>query len=347
MSAGKGTVEYGARQVAHNCLRISGGEKVVLITDIATREVADAIERAATDVGAEVQLFVMEDFGERPEHPSDETPALAFPDEIADAMKGVQVSIYAAGSKDGEFPTFRKPMFGPVTECRLRHGHMPTISADIMKSAMCADYSLVQRLSARVWGLVYKITEAHLTTPAGTDLTISLSPHLKWLVDDGLILPGKLGNLPAGEVFGSPLSVNGKFVVDGYVGDCYDKIPSSPISMDVKDGRVILDSITSDDAEFANALRGHFARDENANRFGEIGIGTNPEAQMAFSLLEAEKCLTVHMAVGHPFPEETGADWDSDIHVDMLVQRPTLRLETGVFIFKNGELNPNIMEGLV
>jgi aminopeptidase len=341
------TVERGARQVVHNCLRIPGGAKVVLITDIDTREVANAIMGVATDAGAEVQLFVMEDFGDRPKTPSEETPALAFPEEIADAMKGAQFSIYAAGGKIGEYKSFRHPMVELMKELKLLHGHMPTISVPIMESAMCADYSLVQRLSARVWGLMYGSTSAHLTTPAGTDLEVTFSTDLKWVVDDGAMRPGVLGNLPAGEVFTAMLTASGTLVVDGFIGDYFDKVPTAPIHIKVQDGRVVLDSITSDDTEMVDSLREYFSQDENANRFGEFAVGTNPAAKTDRGLLEAEKHLTVHMATGHPYCDETGADWDSETHLDMLVMKPTLILGDGTVIFKDGEINPDIMDGLV
>jgi aminopeptidase len=346
MGTTTGTVEHGARQVVHNCLRIPEGAKVVLVTDTATREVATAIEKVATDAGAEVLVFNMEDFGDRPETPSEETPALAFPDEIADAMRGAQFSIYAAGGRAGEYKSFRNPMVELMKELKLRHGHMPTISVPIMESAMCADYSLVQRLSARVWGLLYGSKSAHLTTPAGTDLEVTFSPDMKWVVDDGAMRPGKLGNLPAGEVFTAMLTANGKLVVDGFIGDYFDKIPTDPIFMEVKDGRVVLDSITSDDTEMVASLREYYSQDENANRFGEFAVGTNPAAKTDRGLLEGEKHLTVHMATGHPYCEETGADWDSETHLDVLVVKPTLILGDGTVIFQDGELNPAIMDGL-
>ena len=37
-----------------------------------------------------------------------------------------------------------------------------------------------------------------------------MSPQLKWVKTSGLITPDKWGNLPGGEIFTSPFSVNGR-----------------------------------------------------------------------------------------------------------------------------------------
>ena len=46
----------------------------------------------------------------------------------------------------------------------------------------------------------------------GTDIIAEFSPKLKWLKTSGIISVDKWGNLPGGEIFTSPLNVEGLFV---------------------------------------------------------------------------------------------------------------------------------------
>ncbi|HUW97071.1 MAG TPA: hypothetical protein VMW58_14915, partial [Anaerolineae bacterium] len=95
-----GTIEQGATQAVRNCARLQGGEKVVIITDHETEHIAAALRKAAVGISAgNVRMLILEDYGERPE---DGSKPLALPEEIADAMRGADVSFFAAAGKKGE-----------------------------------------------------------------------------------------------------------------------------------------------------------------------------------------------------------------------------------------------------
>jgi len=100
-------IEFGSKQVIQNCLKVQNGEKVILITDRELEKLGDAIIGQAQSVGAEVQKFLMEDYGERS---LDGSNPLPFPDEIRNAMKNAQVSVFIAKARPGELTSFRMPM---------------------------------------------------------------------------------------------------------------------------------------------------------------------------------------------------------------------------------------------
>ena len=86
-----------------------------------------------------------------------------------------------------------------------------------------------------------KGTEVHVTSPAGTDVTVSIAGR-KGIPDDGnLTMPGKMANLPCGETFVSPAigGTSGTLVFDGSV-TLLDRsvIPQIPIRVTFKDGYV-------------------------------------------------------------------------------------------------------------
>ena len=61
-----------------------------------------------------------------------------------------------------------------------------------------------------------------MQTVGGTNFTASFDPALAWVKTSGLINPRYWSNLPAGEVFTTPASVDGKFVCDGTAGNYFN-----------------------------------------------------------------------------------------------------------------------------
>jgi len=341
----RGTIEFAAHQVAGACLRVQPGENVVIITDAERKEeIGIPIANAVAAAGGSFEMFVMEELGERPDKPDDEHPALAFPPNIATFMEKAQVSIFAASGKPGELDAFRRPMIKLVKECKLRHGHMPGINRLIMEMGMCADYYQVQMLSARVYGALLGTHTAHLTTPVGTDLHVEFDGN-KWCIDDGNIKPGVLANLPAGEVFSYAMNANGVIVVDGFIGDAWNRsVQEAPIRIEVKDGRMV--SLICTDKTLEEELIKYLAQDADANRLAEFAVGTNLGVTAPIGgLLQVEKFPAVHVAFGDGYKGETGCPWESRGHVDMVLMNPTLTLDDGrLQIFgEDGKFNPELL----
>jgi len=233
-------IEFGAKQAVVNCLKVQDGEKVVIVTDKDTERLANALVSQAEGIGAEVKKFVMEDFGERP---SDGSKPLAFPGEIGEAMKTAQVSFYMAQGKMGELQTFRIPMIKIAEEKKLRHGHMPNFTEEMMSQGMSADYAKIQELSKKVYDIAIKAKEIKVTTKAGTDATFKFDSKYKWVICDGDIKPGHWSNLPDGEVFTVPVEANGTMVIDGCLGDFftgkYGDLLDKPLKYTLKGSRCV------------------------------------------------------------------------------------------------------------
>ena len=121
-----GTIEQGVKQAVENCLRVKAGESVVIITDTETSEIGSALKTAIEEITAEIQFFVMEDFGERP---------IDFPQAIGDAIKTADVSAYAAQGAKGELQTFRMQMLKAIeANSKLRRAHMIGITPRIIET---------------------------------------------------------------------------------------------------------------------------------------------------------------------------------------------------------------------
>jgi aminopeptidase len=334
-----GTIEEGARQAVRICARVRPGEKVVIITDRETEHIAAALRREAEDISAgNVRMLILEEYGHRPE---DGSRPLALPEEISAALRGADVSFFAAAGKKGEVGSLRLPLIDIVHDTgTLRHGHMPGISEELMRTGMCADYEEVQRISAAVGEMVREATEITVTTPAGAEFTAEFSPALKWVVCDGVLRAGKPSNLPEGEVFTCPYRIReGVIVIDGILGDYFSEkyglLDETPVTWEVRDGRVRKVSCAHEGLK--NELDVYMAQDENASRIGEFAIGTNTGVdRLVGNMLQDEKFPGVHVAVGEPLPRETGADWTSDVHLDGVLKDVTIDVD-GQAIMRDGK----------
>ena len=223
-----------------------------------------------------------------------------------------------AQTQRGEL-TSRIQMTAVVNKHRLRHGHMVNITRQIMLEGMRANFLEVDALSQRLVEKARMTERVTCRTPAGTEYVAELSPKLKWLKTGGIITREKWGNLPGGEIFTAPDNVNGRFVVDGVVGDylCakYGDLKETPLSIDVVDNRIA--GLACDNGELLEEFRRYTSTDENSDRVGEFAIGTNVAVEdVRGNILQDEKIPGVHIAFGHPYAEHTGQTWVSTTHID-------------------------------
>ncbi len=331
-------IEAGARQAVKNCVKVKEGERVVIITDRETEQIAAVIQRHVVQVGASAEMFIMEDFGPRPE---DGSNPLVFPKIIEKAMSAAQASFYIARIKRGELDSFRLPMTEVAKMHGLRHAHMPDFTEIMMSQGMAADYNQIKRLSRAVFDIVSTAEEIRVTSKAGTDAVFRFDRQKPWFVCDGDIKPDTFGNLPGGEVYTVPIDAWGRMVIDGGLGDFfsakYGDLSKTPLSYELKAGRCIHGSVRCVNEELKREFEHYtFNTDDNSNRVGEFAIGTNIGiTKIIGNLLQDEKMPGVHVALGKPIPIYP-TDWNSSVHNDGMLIRPTITVD-GVSIMEDGE----------
>ena len=302
----------GARSAVTTCLRIDPTEKVTLITDRATEQIAASIGEQLAAKGCDWNAFLLEDLAER--------PLKKMPEAVLADMESSQVSIFAVQVQRDELQS-RMQMTDVVNRRRMRHAHMVNITAEIMCQGMRADFDLVDRLSQQVLDRVKKATRIRATTAAGTDIVAEMNPGYKWFKTSGIISPEKWGNLPGGECFTSPGEVNGTFVVDGVVGDwlCarYGLLHATPLTIEIAQNRIV--SCASENKALEMDFWAYTHTDENSDRVGEFAIGTNLGVERVIgNILQDEKFPGIHIAFGNPYGEHTGAPWRSGTHIDVV-----------------------------
>jgi aminopeptidase len=320
----------GARNAVNVCLRVQPAEKVTVITDEATKEIAAAIVRELEVVGCPYRAWILEELAAR--------PLTELPAEILEDLESSQVSIFAVQAQANELKS-RMQMTDVVNRRRIRHAHMVNINRQIMLEGMRADFAKVDRISVKVVELVSRGRVIRAKTPAGTDLMAELNPKYRWLKTSGIISPDKWGNLPGGEVFTTPGEVNGVFVIDGVVGDwlCakFGDLRGNPLTIRMVGNRLV--EAHSANRELEEDFWRYTHTDENSDRVGEFAIGTNIELKDVIGqILQDEKFPGVHIAFGNPYGAHTGAEWYSSTHIDVVGRKFDIWVD-GAQIMRGGE----------
>ena len=160
------------------------------------------------------------------------------PREILDALERADAGILCVQPQEGELPA-RMAIVALVERRRIRYAHMVGVTPQIMREGMRADYRLVDRLSQQLCERMRTASRLTVKTPAGTDFTATFDPSLAWVKTSGLINPRYWSNLPAGEVFTTPASVDGTFVCDGTAGDYfnakYGSLEATPLMLEIRE----------------------------------------------------------------------------------------------------------------
>ena len=320
-------VRCGAQNAAR-CMGVTARDRVVILTDYHRESIAREVANVALAQHADVSVRFLEHYGER--------PLKVFSDELRNDLIQARptVTYYIATAQPGEI-SFRIPMLPfLVNELKVRHGHMIGIDEQLMAEGMCADYDEVFAVTNRIYELVRHAKKIHVTSVKGSDVTATFHPEWRWIPCHGRYREqGKWGNLPEGEVFTAPATVDGVLVCD-VLGDYFSEkygVLQHPLVIKVKDGYVT--EVSSEDTALATEVRDYLFSVPNGNRAGEFAIGTLTSLKrLVGNLLQDEKMPGLHVAFGNPYPEFTGADWNATIHVDVIPEKCTIEVDDQVIM---------------
>lgn len=304
----------GARNAIGTCLAVQPGEHVALLVDQACREIGASLAAAVAEAGARWTGYLIEDLTAR--------PMIDPPVEIMQALEACDVGILCVHPREGELRT-RMKIVAAVEQRQIRYAHMVGVTPAIMQQGMRADYRLVDRLSERLREHLRTTRRLEVRTEAGTEIAATFDPSLAWIKTSGLINRRYWSNLPAGEVFTSPASVDGTFVCNATVGDYFGvkfgDLSSTPMVLRIESGRLVGAACPRRDVE--REFWAYCHTDENSDRVGELAFGTNLGlTRLIGVLLQDEKFPGVHLAFGDPYGNQTGAAWSCRTHVDVLTR---------------------------
>lgn len=296
-----------ARRVLSENMGAAAGESLLVVTDTDKREIGRALFEAGVDLDLDagiVETRPMERSGMEP------------PAYVAAAMRAADV-VVAPTSASLTHTRAREA----ATEAGARVATMPGITERMFgQGAITADYAEVERLTAELADRLTAAEEARIETGEEA-LTMSLAGR-DGIPSDGLIRePGDSGNLPSGEGYLAPVegTAEGAIAFDGGlvgVGELEE-----PVVVRIESG-----AVAAVEGESAQQFLDATAGDDCARRVAELGLGTNPAAEVIGTVLEDEKVYgTCHVAFGdnHGF----GGTIECDSHVDGIALEPDVSLD--------------------
>jgi len=291
--------------VVRRCLRVEAGEEVVVVVDLATRMIGEALRDEARAVGGDAVLMVMDGRA---------TDGTEPPASIAAALAACDVFI-APTTRSLSHTSARKR----ASEAGARGATMPGVTEDMLARVMAVDFDAMGSRSKAVAAALEAGTRARVTCPRGTDLRVAIDGR-PGISDDGeLTERGAFGNLPCGEGFISPVYGEGTIVAASLapLGLSID-----PARLTVAEGRLV----AADGGlgpQFIELLLSHGALGTN---LAELGVGTNDRARLTGNVLEDEKILgTVHVAFGAS--AGIGGTVSVPIHLDVVVPDASMEVD--------------------
>jgi len=306
------------------CAKVKAGEKVLVVVDDEAFPVASGhfINGCGQHQWADSVLSIIK---------TRTGAACEPPHAVAVAMKNVDVVIYITNRhgmahtdarKDATAAGVRTYQMIAVPEDYLLKDNVT--SADIEQIKNCTE-KLAQRLTAA--------SRVRVTTPAGTDITMSLEDRQGLAIHPLWEVVGGLPDYAEAAIAPVEGTAEGKLVIDiGVLG--WEYVFKEPLKCTVKSGKVVDVKGGKEDAE---KYRKIIATDENASNIAELGIGTSHTIPRIYRATRRDGAMAgnVHIAVGRN--NDIGGQTWSGVHHDGLINSPTVELD-GDVVVRDGEL---------
>ena len=360
--------------VCEDVCKIKKDERVLIIANPYTAEIAQSFYQAANECGAVPTLMFQPDKTSFDNANEEVLAAIKTNPEVCFSISAIKLGKDPHGAaepyktEDGQEFThiFDFLLDGKKT---MRGVWTPGITTDMMMRTADIDYQELRNRCKKLEGLFSGAVKVHVTAPAGTDLMVPVEGRALLFDDGDFTAPGSGGNIPAGEVFISPLvgknelepqmtseGCEGVIVYDGSMTfSDGDSILETPITCKVNGGYVgeitggaeaerLLKTITEAETRAVQMEKNKKLKEgqgavykKNARNIGELGIGLNPAARITGNMLEDEKAFhTCHFAIGENYDN----DAPSLIHLDGVVRNPTITL-----IYEDGKERVILKEG--
>jgi leucyl aminopeptidase (aminopeptidase T) len=297
-----------AAEAAADCLGIDEGDRVLVLYNEPKRSIAEALAAASGARTRRVRLLEFPALSRNGEEP---------PGPVARAMLDASVvlapTVYSISHTQARLA---------ATARGARIAGMSSLTAASFAEALATDYPLLRSSGERVAAALTASSSCRITSPAGTELVLSVDRR-QAIVDDGqLQQPGAFGNLPAGEAYIAPIETvgDGTIVFDGVLAG--HGLLRTPLRVRLESGR----AVAAEGEAAAWLLSTLDAGGHHGRSIAELGIGTNPAARLSGLIAIDEKALgTAHLAFGTN--ASFGGANQSNVHIDGVLLQPTVELD--------------------
>ncbi len=213
-----------AQTALTQCLDLGSEETCLIVTDDKRERIGETLYAEASEITDDP---VIVRYPPGPQHGAEPPEPVAAGLETADVF-------LAPTTKSISHTRAR----GDACEAGARGATLPGIRESVFVTGLDADYETIADHSETLHEQVRDADEIRVTSPQGTDITVEVGDR-EWLLDTGIVHDdGGFSNLPAGEIFVSPESANGTYVVDGTMRPHGLLEADQQLTFEVEDGYV-------------------------------------------------------------------------------------------------------------
>lgn len=203
-----------AKNIIENVCKVKKGERVLIIANPETSRIAQELYTASCDVGAKTVLAYQCQKTSFDNAEEEIIAAIASNPDVCISVSAQKLGKDAKGTANPyktEDGIEYQHIFDFLLDGKksMRAVWTPGITWDMFERTVNIDYALLRENCERLGKYFENAISAHVTSPAGTDVTVPIYGR-KLQYDNGdFSKPGSGGNIPAGEVFISPVVGSG------------------------------------------------------------------------------------------------------------------------------------------
>lgn len=310
-----------AYYILGNCMAVKEGEEVLIVTDPQTdMRMVNAMAGAAHALKAEYGVYMMPIRGQ--------DKATIFPKSLELGMEKCDVFIGMTTSSGAAI--YNNRLKELIKEKSLRECSIVLRGVDnFTRGGALADYDELYKDGEKLQAVWRGKKNAHITTPAGTDLYMEMN-DMEPIIECGIARnPGDAMAWSDGEVSLGPVigSTHGTLVIDGPMA--YYGKPIEPVVLKIEGGKIV--EVVSGDQTICQQIKKQIREIKDSDNIAEIGIGLNKESLLNGDFEEEKKAYgTCHIAMGNGF--YYGQPARSTVHIDMVQYNPTITFDDELIV---------------
>lgn len=317
-------ISSGANHLVKNCGGVRLDERVLVISDLMTKDIGQILAVAAKSHGAHVMHHSISNLTRHGEEPPFEIATLMAQSDLVIGITGFSMAHTTARLN--------------AAAAGARYLSLPDYSDKLMADpCILTDYA---SLAGSVRKLADQLTSASwlkVTSELGTDITLDVRGRVANACPGIVRQAGDLGSPPDVEANISPIenASHGKIIVDGSIPFPGFGLLERPVTMFVERGEIVkfegpIDLVTKLEMLFSQL------NTRKAYVLAECGIGMNPLAELKGVMLTDEGSYgSIHFGFGSNFT--VGGLNDVPIHIDFVFRRGSLAADD-VPLIENGIL---------
>lgn len=313
-----------ARLCTETCMGVKPSENVLIVTMPDSMEKAEAVAAAVYQKDA---VPVVISIPSKRLYKAKEPPKM-----VVEAMKSADVIMVVMRFLDSHLMYHTSARIEALNAgARLGNVWLTESNWDITADEIMA----TRDLSIKIQEQLSAAKTARLTTPHGTDLTMSIDGRDSVMLCSVLHNAGESGVIPDyAEAAVAPVEGTAEGI---FVPDCSMLaigLLKNPMTWHIEKGRLV----RIEGKEEAERLRRIIdSADENANNIAEFGIGTVVRGTVTGDEQDKRLLGTAHIGIGDS--HSIGGKVTSKIHYDAVALNATIELD-GRLILKDGRLYP-------